>query len=442
MENRVVIYLRVSDQSQIENNSLETQEKSCRVFAKTKQGKVIKIFRDEGKSAKHVYTRPALRELFSYCAKKQNNINAVIVYKFDRFSRDTHEGLAAIALLAKSKVEVLSATEVSEINPMGTAMRTILMALGQLDNEMKGERVRDNMQEVFRKGLWPFKCPIGYKRQYRTKEENRGKPVIPDPNLSPIINKMFINASTGIYNKSQLARMMNLDGFGTYYKNKATHKIVDNILSKTFYFGYMYAQKWKEYAWGKHEPLIDKITWEKAYRNMVGKKGKYKFQDEISYPLKGCLLCEHCNKPLTTTPSQGRSKIYYYYECRNKLCRKTRIDSKIAHEKFYSLLQTIKPTERVLKLFEHIVFAEWDKVINETKKQAGVLDKRIATLKTELSSIRKAKDDGIYTVEEAVEQAGKLLIDYFSILLQNPGASMERSEMNTTQKTPVPEDLE
>src|SRR3989344_351334 len=129
MENRVVIYLRVSDQSQIENNSLETQEKSCRVFAKTKQGKVIKIFRDEGKSAKHVYTRPALRELFSYCAKKQNNINAVIVHKFDRFSRDTHEGLAAIALLAKSKVEVLSATEVSEINPMGTAMRTILMAL-------------------------------------------------------------------------------------------------------------------------------------------------------------------------------------------------------------------------------------------------------------------------------------------------------------------------
>jgi site-specific DNA recombinase len=427
MEKRAVIYIRVSDPSQIENNSLKTQEDSCRQFAKLKGYQVVEpVFREEGKSAKHIQTRPALRQLLAFCCKKSSKVDAVIVYKFDRFSRNTEEGLATISLLAKYKVMVISSTEDLEPSPMGTAMRSIMMTLGQLDNEMKGQRVKDNMMVAFRKGLWTFKCPVGYKRLYKTKEENKGLPPIPDPLLAPLIKSMFEKAATGIYSKAQLARIMNLAGFGDHYQSKADHKLVKQILERTFYYGNMYAKKWNEYSWGKHEPIIDKATWDKAYQRVVLKKKGHVYQDENLYPLKGILRCELCNNLMTTSPSQGKSKKVFYYECGNKKCRKVRINSVLAHQQFLEILTNIQPSQRVIKLFNHMVFTEWDRVINQTRDASEELEKRIFNLKQELISIRKAKDDGIYTLEEAKEQAEKMRQE-ITVL------EIERSDMKLEQ---------
>ena len=405
MEKRAVIYIRVSDPSQIDNNSLETQEKVCRKNAELKGYQIIKVFSEKGKSAKHINTRPELRKMFEFCFDKKNRISAVFVYKSDRFSRNALEGLAAIARLAKSKVEVFSVIEGYENNAMGRAMRTMVMAMDQLDNELKGERVRDNMIAVYRKGLWPFKCPIGYRRKFKTKEENKGLAPIQDPDLTPIIKDMFEKAAEGIYSKAQLARIMNLAGFGNYYTNEADHKTVNKILEKTFYYGYMYAPKWDEYQWGKHEPIVDKLTWDKAHQKVIMKRKKLTYQDDILYPLKGTLKCSLCKEVMTTSPSRGRNGKVYYYECKNKKsCRKTRIVASRAHKQFIEILQNIQPSSRVLKLFNHMVFIEWDRIIKQAKGSAKKVNQQIEKLKNELTSIRKSKDERIYTVEEAKEQ--------------------------------------
>lgn len=409
MKKRAIIYIRVSDPSQIDNNSLETQEKVCKQFAQVKEYEVVKVFREEGKSAgKEIHKRLALREALIYSSKKSNNISYLIVYNFKRFSRNTEEGLAAISLLAKNGVEVISATEVSEMNPIGRAIRTIFIALGQMENELKGEVVKDNMQAVFRNGLWPFKCPVGYRRQYRTKEENKGLPVVPDANLAPIVTRMFDNAAKGIYSKAQLARIMNTEGFGEHYRTKADHKVVRNILTKSFYYGNMYAPKWKEYAVGKHKPLTDELTWKKAYHYLILRKKNFVYQNVEYYPLKGFLKCELCNDTMTTSPSRGGAGIVNYYECKNKKCRKLRINAKSAHEQFNEILKRVQPTEDVIILFQAMVFEEWDKVINTASEEADRIEDRIKTLKEELTSIRKAKDDGLYTAEQAVEEAEKI----------------------------------
>ncbi len=426
MEKRAVIYVRVSDPSQIENNSLSTQEEICRKFARDKGYEVIKVFREEGVSAKFTHTRPQLRELIGYCIKKPNNISAVIIYKIDRFSRNVEAGLAAIGLLAQHKVAVISATEVTEENAMGKAMRTIMMTLGQLDNELKGERVKDNMQAVFRDGLWPFKAPLGYKRRFKTKEENKGLVVMPDPNLSPIITHMFENAAKGIYTKAQLARIMNSEGFADFYRTKADHKIVRNILTKTFYYGRSYAPKWNEYAEGQHKPLTDEETWTKAYHYLILKKKNFVYQDVQQYPLKGALKCGYCLFVMTTSPSMGGKGIVNYYECKNKKCRKGRINANKAHEQFQDILDQIQPTPRVIKLFEYAVFSEWDRAISHAKEEAERLEKHIGSLRKELQSIRKAKDDGIYTADEAREEAERIR--------QEIGvADIERSEIKIEQ---------
>ena len=408
MKENVVIYIRVSDPSQIDNNSLDTQDRICRQYAESKGFNVVRVFREEGYSAKSVETRPSLKELLSFSISRKNKISGVLVYKLDRFSRNLEEGLIAINLLAQYGVRVMSVTENTDETPMGRAMRNILMTLGQLDNELKGSRVKDNMQAVFDKGLWPFKPPIGYKRQFKTKEENKGLPVIKHPELAPIISKLFKLASKGIYNKTQLAKFMNLDGFADYYVREADHKIVHLILSKTFYHGLMYAEKWNKYSQGIHEPIIDDETWNQAYRLMILKKRKYKFHDVKRYPLKGAIKCFHCSHPMTTSPSQGCNGIFYYYECKNKNCKKVRVNVNVAHKQFLNFLSKLETNKRVIKLFEKVVIDKWDLAMKEKKNVLDKIDIRISSQKEELTSIRKAKDEGIYTVEQAREEAIKV----------------------------------
>ncbi|MBP7774166.1 recombinase zinc beta ribbon domain-containing protein [Candidatus Woesebacteria bacterium] len=198
------------------------------------------------------------------------------------------------------------------------------------------------------------------------------------------------------------------------------------ILEKTFYYGLMYARKWDMSAMGQHKPITDKFTWEKAYHRVVMKKQNYTFQDNELYPLKGYLRCEVCDHPMTTSPSQGRTKTYFYYECKQKECKNLRINTSIAHKEFSELLAGIQPSKRVLKIFNHLVFKEWDKVINFAKHEALTLEKKRQSLQAELRSIRKSKDDGTYTVDEAREEAEQIRQE-IAVL------DIERSEMKIQQ---------
>jgi len=411
MQTSSVIYRRVSDPSQIDNNSLSIQEKLCRLEAKNNGDVIREVYSDEGKSGKSISGRPALKKMLNDCCTKKSNIKKVYIYKLDRLGRNTEQALWIIKELAKYGIEVVSVTEKTDESAMGRGMRSMILVLAQVDNEMKGERVLASMKAVFRNGLWPFKPPIGYKRKYLIKEQNKGMPPIVDDDLFPIIKNMFQKAATGLYNKTQLAEIMNGDGFEDYYQSKASHKTIKKILEKTFYYGEMYVKKWDKYQEGKHEPIIDKETWNKAHSLVILKKKKYSYKDASIYPLKGFIRCGVCNGHMTTCSSSGNGGKYYYYECKDKKCRASRIRTQLAHDNLSKILKDIKPSENVISLFSELVFNEWDKVISKSKNKIKKIEKRINYQKSELSSLRKAKDDGLYTLEQAKEEAKKIGIN-------------------------------
>lgn len=408
MEKLGVIYLRVSDPSQIDNNSLNVQEKICRDIFKKRNIKTALVLRDEGHSAKHINTRPAMRELLAYCTNKKNNISYVIVYKIDRWSRNTEEGLAAQTLLSKYGIEFLSATENIEKTPTGNLLKTILLALGQFDNELKGERVKDNMQALYRKGIWCWACPVGYKRPYGSKEQNKGKAPVPINGLKEILQIFFQEAATGLYTKQQLADLINAKGFERYTSHSAEIKTVVRIAKNTFYYGKMYNKKWDEYVVGQHEPIVSEELWTRAHNAIFEVKIKYSNQPSDIYPLKGTVKCDFCGKFMTSSNPKGRTKSYTHYECGNKACRRVRIGTTEAHTQFIELLRTIKPTKKTLKLFEYMVFSDWDKQINTAKEEESNINDRISAFEADLISIRKSNDKGIYSDEMAKKEAEKI----------------------------------
>src|SRR5580692_71436 len=91
---RAVIYLRVSTEEQVDNYSMDTQADICRKEAERRGLEIAEVFREEGRSAKTITDRPTLIDMLGYCRKNSKQIDAVIVYRLDRISRQTADYLA------------------------------------------------------------------------------------------------------------------------------------------------------------------------------------------------------------------------------------------------------------------------------------------------------------------------------------------------------------
>ena len=81
-----VIYTRVSSKEQADNNtSLDTQKKFCEEYCLKKGYPIKKYFGGTFESAK-TDERKEFEKLIAF-VKKENGIEAIIVYSYDRFSR-------------------------------------------------------------------------------------------------------------------------------------------------------------------------------------------------------------------------------------------------------------------------------------------------------------------------------------------------------------------
>src|SRR5690349_4861561 len=105
-----VIYTRVSTKEQLDNFSLETQERDCRALCDRQGLSVERVFEERGESAK-TDDRTELKALLAYCSAHKATLHAVVVWKVDRFSRNTADYLALRALLKRQGITLLSVNE-------------------------------------------------------------------------------------------------------------------------------------------------------------------------------------------------------------------------------------------------------------------------------------------------------------------------------------------
>ena len=183
---KAVIYCRVSSKEQVEEgNSLVTQERLCREYAKRNNYTAEKIFIELGESAKTA-ERTELKKLLSFCTAKKNAIEAVIVYKIDRLSRNIADYSQIRFNLRRFNVEIKSTTEHFEDNPAGRFMENIIANVAQFDNEVRAERALNGLKEAVREGRYVWLSPMGYSN---VKVEN--KSTIAPNTFAPLINKVF-----------------------------------------------------------------------------------------------------------------------------------------------------------------------------------------------------------------------------------------------------------
>lgn len=144
----------------IENQVELCRDYVCRTFGK-KYLEQILVYEDEGFSGGNL-ERPAFKTMMERARKHE--LQAVVVYRLDRISRNISDFAGLIQELNKLDVAFISLKEKFDTDsPMGRAMMYISSVFSQLERETIAERIRDNMHELAKTGRWlGGVTPTGY----------------------------------------------------------------------------------------------------------------------------------------------------------------------------------------------------------------------------------------------------------------------------------------
>lgn len=400
-----VIYLRVSTEEQVDNFSLDTQEEICKKEAERNNLQVIKIFREEGRSAKTINGRPELMELLKFCKQNKKTLGAVIIYRLDRLSRQTSDYLSIRKTLISNNIKLISASEPTGTSPTDTLLETIMASFAQHDNDVRSERTKNGMYARFKSGLISRKPPIGYIM------DSEKFPVEDPENWSRMVQCWDLMA-TGTKGLREMTRIMEKIGLQTIHKGKKTKirvQTVQKIFRNKFYAGILTSDTYKEEVQGKHRPMVSLEQFYKVQDILdgrcVNKKtvNLKKERNNAVFPLRRVVKCAECGIGLTAGWSKGRSKRYPYYRCAGG-CKTTSIRAEKLDEAVIELLQSIQPKKECIELFSQYVLEEYERRLKHVKQAKNVAESEIQHLKDMRKVLVEKNMMGIYTDEIFMEQ--------------------------------------
>lgn len=400
-----IIYLRVSTEEQVDNFSLDTQEDICRKEAARRGLKIIRTFREEGKSAKTISGRPELVEMLHYCKKNKATLGALVIYRLDRLSRQTSDYLSIRKNLIACNIKLVSASEPTGTSPTDTLLETIMASFAQHDNDVRSERTRNGMHARFSAGLITRKPPLGYVM-------NANKVPVEDPESWEHMQHAWDLMATGTKSLREITSIMNDLGLRSIYKGKPIKlkiQTTQRLFRNKFYAGILTSDTYKEEIQGQHRPMISSEQFYKVQRALDGRcvsktaTNVKKTRNNKAFPLRRIVKCDKCGMGLTAGWSKGRTKRYPYYRCAGR-CKLTSIRAEKLDEEVIELLQSITPKKDCVELFTQYVVEEYEERLKNLKKTKNAADSEIQRLKDMRKVLVEKNMMGIYTDEIFMEQ--------------------------------------
>ena len=145
---RAAIYARVST---ARDQDPTMQLEVLREFAERSGYEVVREYVDHGVSGTKA-SRPALNQLMDAARKRE--LDAVLVYRFDRFARSVRHLVTALDEFEALAVDFVSYCEnLDTSTPFGKAMFAIVAALAQLDRDVIVERSVEGQRRARERGV-------------------------------------------------------------------------------------------------------------------------------------------------------------------------------------------------------------------------------------------------------------------------------------------------
>jgi DNA invertase Pin-like site-specific DNA recombinase len=385
-----IIYCRVSSHEQVQGTSLENQQTACELYAQNKNIQIERIFIERGESATAANRTEFLKAL-EYC-NKGKDIGAFIVWKLDRFARNTTDHFNVRAMLLKYNTTLHSVTETITDDPQGQLMETMLAGFAQFENEIRKQRCTGGMQGSLKKGLYIWDSKFGYKRPKKSTKRVTEPDVFDEPRASLLRKGMLLYAE-GFTSISELEELSRKWGLFSRTGKVLYKQRWSDLLSDKYYAGIL-TDPWtgEEYA-GAHTSLITLDTYNRIQqvKKHYGKNKQERLKKNPKFPLKTFVRCHTCENFLTGSSSKGRNGYHDYYHCTKcgNYIRKTVLETA-----FIEYLNSVTPIPEYIELFNQSVIKAWELKKLEVTTERNNYSERITVLKARLAQITEMYIDG------------------------------------------------
>lgn len=332
--NSAIGYIRISNKDQ-SNFSLDGQFRYISEHCKRNDIILMDTFVDDGKSAKN-FDRPSWKALEAFIKIHHQQVNYLVVVKYDRFSRNAAKGLEKISELEKKyNIIIISVFEMMFADydsPFFFKQRADMLVAAEFEWHVIRDRTKFGIFQATSSGRYITVAPVGYKNS--RDEEN--KPII------------LINEEKADHIRRIFQQYLSGHSFSTIAKDCRENGLMINgrtgipyILNNPVYAGFVkvnaYRKEPARIVKGIHQPIIDLSTWHNVQRKLQTRANpKVQISEEV--PLRAQV--DHtCGKKLTAGKSTGRRKQYWYYKC--NYCPKTNFSAITMHKKFNQLMEEI-----------------------------------------------------------------------------------------------------
>jgi DNA invertase Pin-like site-specific DNA recombinase len=346
---KAVVYARVSSKEQEkEGFSIPAQLKLLKDYAAAQRFAIAKEYVDV-ETAKQT-GRAAFGEMIARL-KAQPSIRILLVEKTDRLYRNlkdwvTVDDLEVEIHFVKEGVVLSRGSRSSEKFMHGIK---VLMAKNYIDN--LSEEARKGMQEKAEQGIWPTKCPLGY----RNVSGSDGKKIIAaDPAIAPLIAKLFEWYARGDISLKEAARKAHAAGLA-YPRSGAKVPVstIHTILRNRLYTGWF---EWNgKLIQGQHEALVPVELWERVQDVIDGRFSNNSRRGRRDFAFSGLISCKQCGCAVVGEMKKQR---YVYYHCTGYAdkcqgnpasCRRKYAREEALEAQFTELLGRLKFDDEVLE---------------------------------------------------------------------------------------------
>ncbi|WP_235512353.1 MULTISPECIES: recombinase family protein [unclassified Sphingomonas] len=401
LSHKAVLYARVSSKEQDrEGFSIDAQMKLLRNYAAENDIRIAEEFIDV-ETAK-VAGRTQFNAMLGYL-RRHPSVDTILVEKTDRLYRNlrdwvTIDDIEIDVHLVKEGTVISQESRSSEKFMHGIK---VLMAKNYVDN--LSEETRKGMLEKAEQGIWPTVAPIGYRNTIGTS----GKKIIGvDPDMAPLVQRLFEWYGTGLYSLKEASRKAVLDGMVYRKSGKPIGtSTVHKMLRSRIYTG--------EFEWlgkryqGTHEPLISVELWSRVQGILDGRHTKRVQGVEKDFLFTGLVHCGHCGCLLV---GDIKKQKYIYYRCSHakRKCPDPYVREEALVELFREQLAPVDIDAKILGWLKRALKEASDSQVKDHELGMRRLEAEQLDIRERMKSVARQNAEGV--IDDHVLAA--LMADY------------------------------
>jgi site-specific DNA recombinase len=289
---RAALYVRVSTQEQAKHGlSIDEQERALRARAKEEGWEVSGLYREAGVSGRRS-DRPEYQRLLADA--QRGRFEKLLVWKLDRFGRDTVERLTAQAMLRRIGVEIVSLKDPKHDPDAAFAplIDALFAGMAEAESRLIGDRVRAAYPAMLRKrGSKP-----GGKRRYG---RNRDRTI--NEREANVIRTLIVPEILSGRSEYAIVQRLNEDNLPSALGRKWNAGALAKMLRRPGLAGLVEIEG--NLVEGSEEPILDRETWDTLQAFFAARDHGPERRGRgpvvpflLDSPIAA--ICGHCGRPL------------------------------------------------------------------------------------------------------------------------------------------------